>query len=104
MDYLKRTWAEIDLDAIAHNYAAIRAATRPHAKNLLCRQGGCLRARRADGGEGLRAPRRGLVRGFQPRGSHTAQAVRDYPADPHFRLYAAATLRWSWLRTGFRKA
>ena len=23
--FLKRTWAEIDLDAIAHNYHAIRA-------------------------------------------------------------------------------
>lgn len=32
MDYLKRTWAEIDLDALEHNYHMIRAATRPGAK------------------------------------------------------------------------
>lgn len=32
MDYLKRTWAEIDLDALEHNYHIIRTAAQPCAK------------------------------------------------------------------------
>ena len=32
MDYLRRTWAEIDLDAIESNYRAIRACLRPETK------------------------------------------------------------------------
>lgn len=32
MDYLKRTWEEIDLDAIAGNYRAIRAQLKPETK------------------------------------------------------------------------
>jgi alanine racemase len=31
-DYLKRTWAEINLDALRHNYGVIRAAVRPQTK------------------------------------------------------------------------
>lgn len=31
-DYLRRTWAEIDLDAAAHNYAVIRAKMSPDAQ------------------------------------------------------------------------
>lgn len=31
-DFLKRTWAEINLDAIRHNYEVIRNAVRPQAK------------------------------------------------------------------------
>ncbi len=31
---LKRTWAEIDLDALAHNYRALRAQMGPHARFL----------------------------------------------------------------------
>ena len=34
MDFLKRTWAQIDLDAIRHNYRLIRAAVRPESKIL----------------------------------------------------------------------
>lgn len=32
MDYLKRTWAEIDLDAVESNYRAIRAGLKPGTK------------------------------------------------------------------------
>jgi len=32
MDYLKRTWAEIDLGAIESNYRAIRALLKPKTK------------------------------------------------------------------------
>ena len=32
MDYLRRTWAEIDLDAIESNYRAIRACLKPETK------------------------------------------------------------------------
>ena len=32
MDYLRRTWAEVDLDAIESNYRAIRACLRPETK------------------------------------------------------------------------
>lgn len=31
-EFLKRTWAEVDLDALAHNYKEIRAAVRPQTK------------------------------------------------------------------------
>ncbi len=34
-DFFKRTWAEIDLDALAHNYRQIRAAIAPGAK-MMC--------------------------------------------------------------------
>ena len=35
-DFLKRTWAEIDLDAIRHNYREIRRAAAPGAKICCC--------------------------------------------------------------------
>ena len=35
-DFLKRTWAEIDLDAIRHNYKLIRGAVSPKAKICCC--------------------------------------------------------------------
>ena len=31
-EFLKRTWAEINLDAIRHNYTVIRQAVRPQSK------------------------------------------------------------------------
>ena len=31
-EFLKRTWAEVDLDALAHNYTEIRSAVRPQTK------------------------------------------------------------------------
>lgn len=34
-DFFKRTWAEIDLDALAHNYKEIRKQVRPRAK-IMC--------------------------------------------------------------------
>ncbi len=33
--FVKRTWAEIDLDAVAHNYRVIRAAVSPESK-IMC--------------------------------------------------------------------
>ena len=35
-DFLKRTWAEIDLDAIRRNYKLIRGAVSPKAKICCC--------------------------------------------------------------------
>ena len=35
MDYLRRTWAEVDLDAVEGNYRAIRACLKPETK-LCC--------------------------------------------------------------------
>ena len=32
MDYLKRTWAQVDLDAVESNYRAIRACVKPETK------------------------------------------------------------------------
>lgn len=32
IDYLKRSWAEIDLDALAHNYSAVRTLLAPRCK------------------------------------------------------------------------
>ena len=35
-EFLKRTWAEIDMNAIGHNFRAIRAALKPGVQNVLC--------------------------------------------------------------------
>ena len=32
LDFIRRTWAEIDLDAIAHNYYEIRKKIKPDTK------------------------------------------------------------------------
>ena len=75
---LRRTWAEIDLDALAHNYTALRAHVGPNVKFL-----GVVKA---DGyGHGaVQCARagRGLSGGVQHRRGHGAAPQRHRHAHP----------------------
>lgn len=46
MDYLKRTWAEVSLDAIKHNFNEIKNKDRRQSKDLLRYKSRRLRSRR----------------------------------------------------------
>ena len=88
---LKRTWAEIDLEALAHTFHEIKDAAKAADKNLLCGQSRRLRARRSCALQGVRGARRRLVRRLQPGGSLPAPLCRRHPsADSDSRLHAPA--------------
>ena len=75
-NFFKRTWAEINLDAIRHNYTEIKQSLNPDTK-ICC-------VVKADGyGHGasfvakeLERIGAGMVCGFQFRGSNTASQKR----------------------------
>ena len=78
--FLKRTWADINMDAIDHNFRAIRNALKPGVKMCCVVKADAYGHGGAHGSPGIPAPGCGLVCGLQFGGSYPAAPVRHHPA------------------------
>ena len=88
-----RTWAEIDLDALAHNYRALRSNLEPG-----CRFVGVVKANAYGHGGGPRGKeageiRRGISGGGLPGRGGGAAGGGGHRAHPHFGGHAGAICR-----------